>query len=346
MLISFIVPLFNNERYIKECIDSILAISGYINDFEIIVINDGSTDTSLEVLINNYKSNNHVIIIDKINEGVAITRNLGVSKAKGKYLSFIDSDDYIDAEKFFSVLIDMVDNNLDVIMTNQAIVVSPDNHFIEDGKDSILSKSIFRSSANVYQGFDFLSISTFNDGVVNAIINREFWKINKFQFGNFTHLEDLQIMFNLIYNSNRFKSVPVTFYYRRLSENSSTRHNDSKKYISAIKSMKRVLAYLQSFIDADNKLSINGRYILKQKVNSYVFELLMQLTKIDVNRHFAADYLTHLKKENLYPTTFNFYKAMPMKSKFAYFIKYKESLFLKNFREDSVSNKLTVKELI
>lgn len=346
MLISFIVPLFNNERYIKECIDSILEISNYIQEFEIIVINDGSTDNSLEIVNHNYKNNNHVIIIDKPNEGVAITRNLGVFEAKGKYLSFIDSDDYIDAGEFFEVLKDVVDNNLDVIMTNQAIVVSSENHFIEDGRDSILSKSISRENQKIYKGTDFLSLSTINDGVLNTIVKKEFWQFNNIKFGNYTHLEDLQIMFILIKSANRFKSVSKTFYYYRKSENSATRHNDRRKYISSIKSMSKVLIFLQSFINEDSELSVEAQYLLKQKINNFVLTVLFQLTKIDINQKVAKEYLEYLKNENLYPITFNFYKAMPMKSKFAYFIKYKESVFLKKFRNDTLLNEITVKDLI
>lgn len=93
--ISVIVPVYNCERYLQKCIDSIL--SQTIQDFEVILINDGSTDNSLEICkeyTNRYPEK--FIVIDKKNEGVSIARNTGIHRASGKYITFIDSDDWIE----------------------------------------------------------------------------------------------------------------------------------------------------------------------------------------------------------------------------------------------------------
>lgn len=94
--ISVIVPVYNCEKYISRCIDSIL--NQTFKDFEILLLNDGSTDNSLKILREYEKKHKNIIVIDKKNEGVAITRNKGIKLAKGKYIAFIDNDDYIDKD--------------------------------------------------------------------------------------------------------------------------------------------------------------------------------------------------------------------------------------------------------
>lgn len=92
-LISIIIPLFNAEKYIKECIASV--ISQDYTDFEVIVINDGSTDHSLDIVQEISHTDPRVLLFDKKNEGVSIARNFGLSKAKGNYVMFVDSDDLL-----------------------------------------------------------------------------------------------------------------------------------------------------------------------------------------------------------------------------------------------------------
>lgn len=94
--ISYIVPIYNVEHYIKECIDSILAQT--IEDIEVIAINDGSTDGSSSVLSSCYSNNPRVTILSQENLGQGKTRNRGISLARGKYIQFVDSDDTIDSE--------------------------------------------------------------------------------------------------------------------------------------------------------------------------------------------------------------------------------------------------------
>lgn len=94
--VSIIVPVYNAEKYISTCLDSI--INQTLKEIEIIVINDGSNDSSLAIC-NKYKEQDHRIrVLDKVNEGVSIARNIGIDIAKGEYLMFIDSDDWIDSD--------------------------------------------------------------------------------------------------------------------------------------------------------------------------------------------------------------------------------------------------------
>ena len=112
MYLSFIVPVYNAEKYLKKCVESIL--NQTFHDFEVIFIDDASTDKSLDIL-NSYAYDKRIRIITKANEGVSLARNYGLELARGEYLMFVDADDWIDKNTSEVML--------DVIKKNQADVV-------------------------------------------------------------------------------------------------------------------------------------------------------------------------------------------------------------------------------
>ena len=93
MYLSFIIPVYNAEKYLKQCIESIL--NQTFEGFEVIIINDDSTDKSMDIL-NSYIYDKRIKILSKMNEGVSQARNCGLEIAQGKYIMFVDADDWID----------------------------------------------------------------------------------------------------------------------------------------------------------------------------------------------------------------------------------------------------------
>lgn len=93
-LISIIIPVYNREKYLKKCLDSV--INQTYSNLDIICVNDGSTDSSLNILNEYAEIDQRVRIIDKENKGLSETRNVGIDNARGTYLTFIDSDDWYD----------------------------------------------------------------------------------------------------------------------------------------------------------------------------------------------------------------------------------------------------------
>ena len=94
--ISIILPVYNAERYIADTLDSV--ISGSFSDFEVVAVNDGSTDSSLRILTSYAERDGRIRVIDKPNTGVSDTRNVAIAEAKGEYLAFLDSDDIYSPE--------------------------------------------------------------------------------------------------------------------------------------------------------------------------------------------------------------------------------------------------------
>lgn len=101
-LISIIIPVYNSEKYLQNCINSILKQS--YKNFEIILINDGSKDQSSAICLDYCNKNKRINYYSKVNEGVSSARNLGISKACGEYLTFIDSDDYIEKDHLLNFI--------------------------------------------------------------------------------------------------------------------------------------------------------------------------------------------------------------------------------------------------
>lgn len=106
--LSIIVPVYNKEKYVAECLDSILGQT--YTDFELILVNDGSTDTSYQKCTEYAAKDNRIILVDQKNAGVSAARNKGLSIAKGTYVGFIDSDDTIAPDMY-----EMLINNINAV---------------------------------------------------------------------------------------------------------------------------------------------------------------------------------------------------------------------------------------
>lgn len=110
-LISVIIPIYNDEKYLSKCVDSVLAQS--YKNLEIILIDDGSTDSSSQIC-DTYKENDpRIIVIHQENSGVSVARNTGIDKSSGEYITFIDHDDWIDPNMYQILLNQCIEFNLD-----------------------------------------------------------------------------------------------------------------------------------------------------------------------------------------------------------------------------------------
>ena len=113
MKISIIVPVYNVEKYIDRCISSLLDQD--IDDYEIIIVNDGSTDGSWDILLELARQDKRIEVYSKANGGVAETRNLLLKKARGEWVLFIDSDDWIEPDTVESLMNEQAVGNYDIV---------------------------------------------------------------------------------------------------------------------------------------------------------------------------------------------------------------------------------------
>jgi glycosyltransferase involved in cell wall biosynthesis len=111
--ISIIVPIYNASVFLKKCIDSIVAQT--YAEFELLLINDGSTDTSLNIALSYAKIENRIVLINQTNQGVSAARNHGLLKASGDYIAFVDADDWLEPEYLNELVNDIVTNEADLV---------------------------------------------------------------------------------------------------------------------------------------------------------------------------------------------------------------------------------------
>ena len=114
MKISIVVPVYNVEKYLSKCLESL--ISQTLADIEIICINDGSTDKSLEILENYASKDNRVKIINQENQGVSTARNNGLACANGEYVTFVDSDDWLESNSCEELYNKAIQTNSDIVL--------------------------------------------------------------------------------------------------------------------------------------------------------------------------------------------------------------------------------------
>jgi len=114
-LLSIVLPVYNTAKYLEQCIDSIL--SQTFEDFELLAIDDCSTDNSLQILRQYEQKDSRVQVLkNKNNEGLSMVRNLGISKAQGKYISFVDSDDFLDVSMYERMMHEAMANNAEIVV--------------------------------------------------------------------------------------------------------------------------------------------------------------------------------------------------------------------------------------
>lgn len=144
-MISFVVPIYNVEQYISDCIDSLLSIQDIV--YEIIVVDDGSKDLSIDIV--RAYNNSLIKIIHQENAGLAAARNTGLKYASGDYVVFVDSDDFINAQQL-QLLFD------ELKLHQNADMVTGEFYFYENGNNSL--NSFISNSSFAAKGKDVLKL--------------------------------------------------------------------------------------------------------------------------------------------------------------------------------------------
>lgn len=113
LLVSVIIPIYKVDVFLKKCVDSVL--NQTYNNIEVILVDDGSPDTCPEICDEYAKQDSRVRVIHKCNGGQSSARNAGINIAKGDYITFVDSDDWIDPNAYKNLVSSAVENNLDIV---------------------------------------------------------------------------------------------------------------------------------------------------------------------------------------------------------------------------------------
>lgn len=219
--ISIIVPVYNCEKYISNCINSILEQS--FKDFELILVDDGSSDRSSEICESFAKKDNRVRAIHQPNSGVSRARNRGLDEAQGEYIGFVDGDDCIDKEMYEQLYKNLADNNADISICG--IV----NYFIKkDGTTEKIRQSqidgfwIFSGEQALKEA---LQSRLYSVNPVNKLFKRKLFDNLRYPEGKIS--EDAFLIPIVVFKACKvvYDSKPMYYYLRR--ENSITTSNFS-----------------------------------------------------------------------------------------------------------------------
>ena len=282
--LSIIIPVFNGEKFIKRCVDSVLNQSMYID--EIIIINDNSTDGTIEILEKNYSNLVNIKIINlKKNHGVSYCRNLGIEKSSGEYIGFVDSDDYVEVNMFEKMYNNAKDNNLDICICN----------FVEVNQQNRI-KSKYKNNEEILERDKSLEkylLNKISQSVWDKIFRRKILKNIKFN----TKLiigEDILFCLEAFYYSKKTGFVN-DYLYNYIQNDNSAVHTISSKLLQYVD----VIKYIPLQIEKDLKLNFKSEYnTFFNSLNLRIIHSVSALYNKKVKKQ-VFEYLSFVDKQTL-----------------------------------------------
>ena len=255
-IVSIIVPVYNVEAYLDKCLDSL--VNQTYSNIEIILVDDGSTDSSSQKCDNWRKKDKRIKVVHKENGGLSDARNKGISVSTGEYICFVDSDDYIDS-KYVELL-------YNAIMKNKTNISQCGIKYVDDaGKDMNdvgYNKDICLSGIemlqDVYNGHYVENVVAWN-----RLYKREM--IDNFLFPKGRIHEDEYTTYKLLYFEKKVSIVKEKLYYYRQSNNSITRSSFKLRRLDIIDAYKEKIEFYNAN-DCPNLL-------MQNTVNYYLYIL-------------------------------------------------------------------------
>ena len=196
--ISVIVAVYNTEKYVERCLNSLL--NQTYQNLEIIVVEDGSTDNSKEVL-KKYSHNDKVkLIYNKKNSGLSYSRNVGLENATGSYIGYIDSDDYVDLDYYEKLMQSIIDTKAEIAICDIKVVD-------EDTNTEVISRCCNNDEFSVY--------NVVNNGLAASACNKLFKKelISKYKFAEGKVNEDIAVVIPTLVNAKKITYANTYYYY-------------------------------------------------------------------------------------------------------------------------------------
>lgn len=267
-VISVIIPVYNVEKYLSECIESVLAQT--MADIEVILVDDGSTDSSGEICEKYKRKDERVTVVHQNNQGAAAARNAGVRLAKGQYIGFVDGDDWIAPEMYEKLLKGFLNDDIEIVGSGI---------------------NIYRDEKNVTEinYADNLQILT-GDEICRLLLRRKFssscctklFRRNIFEHFSFSTEktnEDFEILFKIFLHIKNVCVMPDSYYYYRRNDTSITSGINSSKIFDLYYNSCKCYEYVKNHKkvlekDAFYYMIFEGRFFLikleeEKKINMY-----------------------------------------------------------------------------
>lgn len=219
--VSVIVPVYNVEKYLEKCLESV--VNQTLRDIEIICINDGATDSSGGILEKFALKDKRIIVVNKENGGLANARNTGLEVAKGDFIGFVDSDDWIDLDFYEKLYNAALETDADVAVAG--IVRKNDKkHKIRLNFQKQCAYTTFEDKVNCIDAIN-------SPSVWNKIYRRTFLEKIGLRFQNVRYYEDGYYTINALYYGNKLVTVPDTNYYYFINPSSIVKSGKTEKKV-------------------------------------------------------------------------------------------------------------------
>ena len=258
-LLSIIIPVYNGEKYISKCLNSVLSQT-YTN-IELIIINDGSTDNSYQLLQKYAQEDNRIILINQENAGSSLTRNTGIKYAKGEYITFVDIDDYVEKDAYEKVM-DKLQDDIDIACFSVSCDYTKENYSIS----KILKSGIYPKAEAVKE--------LFNNDIFNALWNKIYKatliKDKDYFPHEFNQGEDLIFNCKVFKQANKILLLDDIFYHYIYQENATMISSFTKNNDLVLKNKQKYVFDLLSDIDIQTYYD----YMLKE-YEVFVINLFM-----------------------------------------------------------------------
>lgn len=272
MKLSFVIPVYNVEKFVERCLLSCLNQDLQKDEYEIVVINDGSKDNSLQLVNAIAAEQPNVVVYSQINAGLSAARNKGLSLAKGDYVWFIDSDDWIESDCIREVYSLCSSHNLDVL----AICASE----CDDNKSEVLF-SLPGFAKHPLCGKEFLKKKKFEQCAPFYIFKRTFLISENLSFYTGIFHEDFEFTPRMLYMAERFMALDKPLYNVYSNQNSITRTVNPQKAFDFLTVARSLDLFEQKMVEEELKPVFH--YLIGMAINN------------SLNNSFAMDRASSIK---------------------------------------------------
>ena len=320
MKLSIIIAMYNAINTISKCIYSVINSSLSESDYEIIVINDGSTDTSAEIVAEIQSKHDNIILINKENGGQSTARNIGFERAKGKYIFSLDSDDYIDSDLLSDLIQYADENNLDMVPI-----------FFKKHKNNSIckSKDIYPLINTPMTGVEFMNKFVVSGCMWRYLYKRDIIVNNSLKLIEGVFHEDEEFVIKYMIYAKRIMYNRLPIYNYLVHDNSTINKPNLEHRIRLLNDLIIVITEINTLIKKHeyNHELIRGLSIKKEQLLIGIFTRIYNEMIPSTN---IVELLKKLREEEFYPLQL---KYSPIKFKIAAYFFNKEwflKIFFKN----------------
>ncbi|MRT93456.1 glycosyltransferase [Ancylomarina sp. 16SWW S1-10-2] len=291
--ISIVVPVYNAEKFVQTPLESLLGKQDIDSlEYEIVCVNDGSTDNSLSVLDSYKKRYENVRVVTQKNKGLGGARNTGIDNSKGKYILFVDADDYI-CDKSLNQLFNKAENgNLDILEFGaQGVSLA----------GVVKYTSTINMESDILTGEEYLSKILYMDSACNKLYKRSLLEDNNLKFLERVYIEDIEFNTRAVFCAKRVQAIPNIIGQFVLTEGSITRSAEYKKQLKMMNDMLEVIGIMKKYIHKNVSMESCAFLNLNKRLSFLTTSLLYRSFREAQSLNIQKEILQKLNEIQLYP---------------------------------------------